>query len=186
MNSKILFIINSVKLYEILKEIGKKLNYEIIYLDQKDLDKKNFLENRNNLIISTKKELDIPNYLLINTLPIKINDLIERINLKFLKNQFNNQSEILIGKYILNLNSRNISLNNTHLKLTEKECDLILFIQYHKKVTLKEIQKKVWHHSSELETHTVETHIYRIRKKIIEYFGDEYFIKFDKDGYYLG
>ena len=59
MNSKILFIINSVKLYEILKEIGKKLNYEIIYLNQKDLDKKNFLENRNNLIISTKKELDI-------------------------------------------------------------------------------------------------------------------------------
>ena len=66
MNSKILFIINSVKLYEILKEIGKKLNYEIIYLNQKDLDKKNFLENRNNLIISTKKELGIQNYLLIN------------------------------------------------------------------------------------------------------------------------
>ena len=185
MNSKILFIYNSIKLYEILKEIGKSLNYEIMYLDKNNLKKKDFLENKNNLIISTEKEVNIHNYLLINTLPIKISDLIEKINLKFLKNQFNNQSEIFIGKYILNLNSRKISLDNIQLKLTEKECDLILFIQYHKKVKLKEIQKKVWHHSSDLETHTVETHIYRLRKKFIESFGDEYFIKFDKDGYYL-
>ena len=185
MNSKILFIYNSIKLYEILKEIGKSLNYEIMYLDKNNLKKKDFLENKNNLIISTEKEVNLHNYLLINTLPIKISDLIEKINLKFLKNQFNNQSEIFIGKYILNLNSRKISLDNIQLKLTEKECDLILFIQYHKKVKLKEIQKKVWHHSSDLETHTVETHIYRIRKKFIESFGDEYFIKFDKDGYYL-
>ena len=104
MNSKILFIYNSIKLYEILKEIGKSLNYEIMYLDKNNLKKKDFLENKNNLIISTEKEVNIHNSLLINTLPIKINDLIEKINLKFLKNQFNNQSEIIIGKYILNLN----------------------------------------------------------------------------------
>ena len=185
MNSKILIIYNSIKLFEIFKEIKENLNFEIENLDKADLKKKDFSKYRNYLIISTHKNLNIHNLLLIKTLPIKINDLIEKINLRFLKNQFNNQSEISIGKYILNLNSRKIIFNNISLKLTEKECDLILFIQYCKKVNLKEIQKKVWHYTSNLETHTVETHIYRIRKKIIDSFGDDDFIKFDKDGYYL-
>ena len=123
--------------------------------------------------------------MLIKTLPIKINELIEKINLRFLKNQFNNQSEIKIGKYILNLNSRKMNFNEINLDLTEKECDLILFIQSNKKANLKEIQKNVWGYTSDLETHTVETHIYRIRKKMIESFTDENFIKFDKKGYFL-
>ena len=185
MNSKILIIYNSIQLFEIFKEIKENLNFEIEYLDKAELKKKDFSKYRNYLIISTHKNINIHNLLLIKTLPIKINELIEKINLRFLKNQFNNQSEISIGKYTLNLNSRKISFNNISLKLTEKECDLILFIQYYKKVNLKEIQKKVWHDTSNLETHTVETHIYRIRKKIIDSFGDDNFIKFDKDGYYL-
>ena len=185
MNSKILFIYNSIKLFEILKEIRENLNFEIEYLDKNSLKKKDFSKHKNNLIISTEKKLNIENYLIINTFPIKISKLIEKINLNFLKNQFNNQSDISIGKYNLNLNSRKISFNDVYLKLTEKECDLILFINYKKKVTLGEIQKKVWHYTSDLETHTVETHIYRIRKKMMDSFGDENFIKFEKDGYYL-
>ena len=112
--------------------------------------------------------------------------MLEKINLRFLKNQFNDQSEIKIGKYILNLNSRKISFKKVNLDLTEKECDLILFIKLCKKVNLKEIQKNVWNYSSDLETHTVETHIYRIRKKMIESFNDNNFISFDKNGYFLG
>ena len=71
------------------------------------------------------------------------------------------------------------------MNLTEKECDLILFINDNKKVNLKEIQKKVWHYSSDLETHTVETHIYRLRKKMLKSFNDKNFIKYDKKGYFL-
>jgi DNA-binding response OmpR family regulator len=90
-----------------------------------------------------------------------------------------------ITKYTLDLNSRKISFENNSLDLTEKESDLILFINSHKRVDLKKIQKSVWGHSNNLETHTVETHIYRLRKKILKNFKDNNFIEHDKEGYYL-
>jgi len=185
MNSKNLFIYDSIKLFEILNEIKEHLNFEINYINKKDYEKMDFYDYKNYVLISTKFDKEIKNCLVINKLPLKINKLIEKINLIFLKNQFNNQSEIKIGKYILNLNSRKINFREINLDLTEKECDLILFIQANKKVNLKEIQKNVWHYTSDLETHTVETHIYRIRKKMIESFSDDNFIKFDKKGYFL-
>ena len=185
MNFKNLFIYDSIKLFEILKEIQESLNFQINYIDKKDYKEMNFYEYKNYLIISTEFNTKIKNCLLIDDLPQNINKLIEKINLKFLKNQFNNQSEIKIGKYTLNLNSRKINLEKINLDFTEKECDLILFIQTNKVANLKEIQKKVWHYSSDLETHTVETHIYRIRKKMIESFNDNNFIKYDKRGYFL-
>ena len=109
----------------------------------------------------------------------------ERVAAQELVEQFNNQSEIKIGKYILDLNSRKINFNEINLDLTEKECDLILFIQSNKKANLKEIQKNVWGYTSDLETHTVETHIYRLRKKIKDKFKDDNFIKSLKDGYQI-
>ena len=78
-----------------------------------------------------------------------------------------------------------IKYNNISLSITERECKLILFINKSKKASLENIQKKVWGHLSKLETHTVETHIYRLRKKFLSTFKDEKFIKLDKDGYYL-
>ena len=186
MNSKVLFVYNSIKLFEILKEIKSNLNFEVDFIDSEALKNKNFDEHKNYLLISTEKNENIKNFLLIDNSPQKIDKLLEKINLRFLKNQFNDQSEIKIGKYILNLNSRKISFKKVNLDLTEKECDLILFIKLCKKVNLKEIQKNVWNYSSDLETHTVETHIYRIRKKMIESFNDNNFISFDKNGYFLG
>ena len=76
-------------------------------------------------------------------------------------------------------------LENKSLNLTEKESDLILFINSHKRADLKTIQKTVWGHSNDLETHTVETHIYRLRKKMIKTFEDHNFIKHDQDGYFI-
>ena len=185
MNSKVLLVYNSIKLFEILKEIKSNLNFEIHYITRNDFHKQNFNDYKNYLLISTEKNENLKNFLLIDNLPQKIDQLLEKINLRFLKNQFNDQSEIKIGKYILNLNSRKINFEKINLDLTEKECDLILFIKSSKKVSLKEIQKNVWNYSSNLETHTVETHIYRIRKKMIESFGDNNFIRFDKNGYFL-
>ena len=111
--------------------------------------------------------------------------ILEQINIWFLVRKFSSQSKIKIGNYLLNLNSRQISKNRNELNLTEKETELILFIMNNKFVSLKDLQKKVWKHSSELETHTVETHIYRLRKKLFERFKDNKFIKYDKRGYFL-
>ena len=123
---------------------------------------------------------------LIKNLPVKIDKLIEKINIQLLKQKYNYQSEIQINKYELNLNSREISLNKKLLKLTEREVDIILFLNENKKPqNIDVLQKEVWGHASDLETHTVETHIYRLRKKIKEYFNDENFIVSSKSGYYL-
>ena len=185
MISKNLFIYDSIKLFEILNEIKSKFNFEVNYIDKKEYNKIDFQNYKNYLIISTNSYEKINNCLVIDKLPEKISKLIEKINLEFLRNQFSSQSEIKVGKYLLDLNSRKINFKKVHLDLTEKECDLILFIQSNKKANLKEIQKNVWGYMSDLETHTVETHIYRIRKKMIESFSDDNFIKFDKKGYFL-
>ena len=185
MNSKNLFIYDSIKLFEILNEIKENLNFDINYINKKDYQKMDFYEYKNYLIITTEFNEWIKNSLVIDYLPQKIDKLIEKINLRFMKNQFNNQSEIKIGKYTLNLNSRKINFRKINLDLTERECDLILFLQANKKANLKEIEKNVWRYTSDLETHTVETHIYRIRKKMIESFNDDNFITYDKKGYFL-
>ncbi len=185
MNSKNLFIYNSIELFEILNEIKEHLNFEIDYINQNKLKKIDFTKYSNYLIINVGGGENIKNCIIINDLPLKINKIIEIINLRFLRNQFNTQSEVKIGKYFLDLNSRKINFEQIDLDLTEKECDLILFIHTNKKVNLKTLQKNVWHYSSDLETHTVETHIYRLRKKMFENFNDDSFIKFDKKGYFL-
>ena len=106
------------------------------------------------------------------------------INVNFLKFKFNLQSKIDIGAYILDLNSREILINEKKLSLTEREIDIIIFLKNSKKsISVNELQKDVWGHVSKLETHTVETHIYRLRKKIKDKFNDENFIISSKQGY---
>ena len=85
----------------------------------------------------------------------------------------------------MDINSRKIYFENKSLNLTEKENDLILFINSFNRADLKRIQKIVWGHSNDLETHTVETHIYRLRQKMIKNFQDYNFIKHDQEGYFL-
>ena len=121
--------------------------------------------------------------MILNNIPIKFEKLVENINIKFLKNKFLDQSHIKIGEYNLDLNSRKISLGDKILDLTERETNLIIFIKDKKNVTVKELQKTVWDYSPDLDTHTVETHIYRLRKKMKETFGNESFILNTTNGY---
>ena len=183
MNSRILIIYEYQILYQILNEISESLNFEIIQSNEKDLKEFNFDQKNNYLIISEKKIEGVKNSLILDNLPIKFEKLIEIINIKFLKNKFLDQSHIKIGKYNLDLNSRKISLGNKSLNLTERETNLIIFIKDKKNVTVKELQKKVWDYSPDLDTHTVETHIYRLRKKMKETFGNESFILNTSNGY---
>ena len=183
MNSRILIIYEYQILYQILNEISESLNFEITQSNSKDLKELKYDPKNNYLIVSKKKIEGIKNSLILENMPIKFEKLIEIINIKFLKNKFLDQSNIKIGEYDLDLNSRKISLGDKDLNLTERETNLIIFIKDEKNVTIKELQKMVWDYSPDLETHTVETHIYRLRKKMKETFGDENFILNTNNGY---
>ena len=183
MNSRILIIYEYQILYQILNEISESLNFEITQSNRKDLKELKYDPKNNYLIVSRKKIEGIKNSLILENAPIKFEKLIEIINIKFLKNKFLDQSNIKIGEYDLDLNSRKISLGDKSLNLTERETNLIIFIKDEKNVTIKQLQKMVWDYSPDLETHTVETHIYRLRKKMKETFGDENFILNTNNGY---
>ena len=110
--------------------------------------------------------------------------MVQAINIKFLKDKFNLQSDVNIGAYKINLNSREISKNKVKLSLTERETNLIIYLyKSQNPVKIETLQKEVWEYGSKLDTHTVETHIYRLRKKISEKFNDQNFIKSQKKGY---
>ena len=183
MNSRILIIYEYQILYQVLNEISESLNFKIIQYSEKDFKELDNDQKNNYFIISKKKIEGVKNGLILDNLPIKFEKLIEIINIKFLKNKFLDQSHIKIGEYNLDLNSRKISIGNKTLNLTERETNLIIFIKDKKNVTVKELQKKVWDYSPDLDTHTVETHIYRLRKKMKETFGNESFILNTSKGY---
>jgi DNA-binding response OmpR family regulator len=103
-----------------------------------------------------------------------------------MKSHFNDQSKIEIKKYIVNLNSRELLYDNLKLKLTEKEVNTILYLsKKNNPVKINELEKNVWQYQSNIETHTVETHIYRLRKKISQKFKDDNFIVSKKNGYQI-
>ena len=138
------------------------------------------------MILTKRKVQGLNNQFIFDKFPVSIFKLIEKINIEFLKKKFSEQSEINIGVYTFNLNSREMFQNNLKLKLTEKEINSIIYInRAENSVQIQELQSKVWGYHTELETHTVETHIYRLRKKISKVFDDENFIISNKDGYQI-
>ena len=193
MNKQSIIIYDFEILFIILKEIKENLRFEIFNFKKNDEISKLDNSAYGNYLIVVKslsnlinKDIEKKKLYLIENLPIKIDQLIEKINIQLLKQKYNYQSEIRINKYKLNLNSREISLNKKLIKLTEREIDIILFLNENKKpINIDILQKEVWGYSSELETHTVETHIYRLRKKLKDKFNDEEFILSLKKGYQI-
>ena len=186
MSSQNLIIYKLIELYHILEELGLDLNFKISFADsQNSLNEK--VKNLDNyLIISNNKHHNIGDQFVLDNKPIKIFKLVERINIEFLKKQFNSQSEVKVNNYTIDLNSRELLINNTKLKLTEKEINTITYLSKSKKpVSIDELQEKVWSYHSDIETHTVETHIYRLRKKILNTFNDKSFITSEKNGYQI-
>ena len=183
MNNQILFIYESKSLFDIFSEIEDNLNFKVLYLTKKEISKINFKNYRDYQILSLK-DLDLSNMLVVEDFPIKFSRLLERINIEFLKKNFSEQSNITVSKYTINTNSREMSLHSHKLKLTEKEINMIIYLSQSKKpIKISELQEKVWGYQSKLETHTVETHIHRLRKKIKEKFFDENLIISKKNGY---
>jgi len=184
MNNQTLVIYDFKILYNVLREIDSYINFNLININQMKDFKLN--DQDNYLIISNKKKGDVEDLMIINKFPIEITKLIENINIKFLKKKFNQQSEINLGIYKLNLNSRKIFNKDKSLNLTEREINILIFLNRVKKpVKISQLQTEVWGHNSKLETHTVETHIYRLRTKINKAFNDNNFILSSKQGYMI-
>tara|TARA_B100001057_G_scaffold412628_1_gene428801 strand:- start:249 stop:806 length:558 start_codon:yes stop_codon:yes gene_type:complete len=184
MNVQNLIICDSKVIFDILIEIKEKLNCNLLFKTKQELSKIDNLENY--LVLSETKIDFIDSQILIENFPIKIEKLFEIINLSFLKKNFDFKSEINLGKYKINLNSRTLYNQNIKLYLTEKETLVILYLKNkNKPCSVNELQELVWNQSTNLETHTVETHIYRLRKKIKDQFQDENFIISLKEGYKL-
>tara|TARA_B100001121_G_scaffold290250_1_gene289870 strand:+ start:377 stop:937 length:561 start_codon:yes stop_codon:yes gene_type:complete len=183
MISKTLIIYEYQILYKILSEIKEYLNFEILHVDKNKLQELEFDQFENYLIVSSVKSVELKNNFVLENLPIKLDKLIQTININFLKTNFIKKSDVKIGKYKLDLNSRKIILDNLSLSLTEKEVEMIIFIKSNNNVTIRDLQNNVWGYSSDLETHTVETHIYRLRKKMKDKFGDDVFIQNSQKGY---
>ena len=173
-------------LYHILEELDLDLNFKIISADNVNSLNNKVKQLNNYLIISNKKYSDIGNQFVLENKPINIFKLIEKINIEFLKLHFNSQSEVKLKNYIIDLNSREMLKNNTRLKLTEKEINTVIYLsKLNEPVSIDELQEKVWRYQTDLETHTVETHIYRLRKKILDTFNDKEFIISKKNGYQI-
>ena len=167
-----------------MKELEINSNFEFIEISSEKILNDKIIILKNYLIVTQKKIANINHQIVINQLPIKISKLLEKFNIELLKIKFNEQSELNIGKYKINLNSRELVFNNSILKLTEKETNIIVFLSKLKiPVRVSQLQSEVWGYHSELETHTVETHIYRLRKKILKVFGEANFIISKKEGY---
>ena len=186
MSNQNLIIYNFNSLYKILEELSLDLNFNIIHVNNENSLNEKIQKINNYLIIAKKNSLNINNQIILDILPINISKLIEKINIQFLKIQFNSQSQVKINKYIIDLNSREMIFDGTKVKLTEKETNTITYLSKVKKpVSVNELEEIVWRYQSDIETHTVETHIYRLRKKILSTFNDDNFIVSNKDGYQI-
>ena len=193
MSKSFVNIIDFPVLYNVLFEVKDFLNFEVVNYENENvflekIEKENSIKN---YTIVTKKFLNNKNInqksiIYLDNTPINFISLIDKINTNLLKQRFSFQSNINIKNYTLNLNSRVISRNENELKLTEREIEIILFLNDKKKPqNLNILQKEVWSYVTDLETHTVETHIYRLRKKIGDKFNENNFIVSSKEGYLI-
>ena len=197
MHSQKLYILNIPELDKIIIEIKDYFNYEVNYFNEKknlikkiDEDKK-FLNNSIILVNqkdfpSIKTKIDEKRIHCITKFPIKISNLIDQLNARLIQQNYLAQSNVNIKNFTLDINSRILKKSEKELKLTEREIDIILFLKNENKpIKVDVLQKKVWKYGEDLETHTVETHIYRLRKKINDTFNDDSFIQSKKDGYII-
>ena len=191
MSKSVVNIIDFPVLYNVLFEVKEFLNFEVVnhesinvFLEkiQKDSSTKNSIIVTKNFL--NHKDINQKSIIHLDNKPINFLSLIDRVNTNLLKQKYSFQSSINIKDYTLNLNSRVISQKKNDLKLTEREIDIILFLKDQKKPqNINILQKEVWSYAENLETHTVETHVYRLRKKISDTFKDENFIISLKEGY---
>ena len=189
-----LYIINLSNFYNIISELKEHIEYELQKFENKEIFfdqyKSKSISIENSILVVPEGEYNFfvkninEDQIIKCKPPINIFDFIENLNVRFIQKKYQDQSNIIVKDFFLDINSRELKKNKISLKLTERETDMILFLNKSKKpVNVSTLEKEIWQHSSDLETHTVETHIYRLRKKIKTEFGNDELIKSNKDGY---
>ena len=195
-----------------LDEIKNKLGFNLAMYDSKDYliqanQNYHILFVDNEFLIKQKVDLiklerfKLPILLLIDSqsstkknclfddqayLPLNILDLKKKVNDLLSSFKFNKNSSVNIKNYIIDKNLKTLRKDNISINLTEKEVNLLVLLNEEKKpLNKKLILKKIWQYSIDADTHTVETHIYRLRKKVLAKFGDKEFINIFKEGYSL-
>ena len=164
-------VVTHLSNFELIEQSNFKIDNPIFYLTRK----------KNNINVKAK----LPRYEIIYC-PFNLKNFIEKINLAYIKSKFLINSKVKLLDYIINLNTREIISDKKRLKLTEREKDFLLFLKNSKKPqTIRNILESVWRYSKGIETHTVETHVHRLRKKFLVSFNDSNFIKNNKKGYYI-
>ena len=193
--------------FEIIKEIKLFSKFKIKHYDDFDLCVKDAVKE-NQIVVFFNNSFDkskirnFPSIVITSSLkaknnsneilhehikmPFKIIDFKKKIISLAAKNKFKENSLINLGSYIIDKNERKIKKNDLELQLSEKEINFLILFSGRKDPIKKDlVLKKVWNYSQETETHTVETHIHRLRKKILDKFHDSNFIKNNKNGYYI-
>ena len=169
-------------------QFSDNINIILFHIDALDNEKeKELIENSNVIkICAGKKDKLLNKFDAKLELPATLREINTIIENTVARNTFSKNSSIKAKNYLLNKNEKKLFKFNQFIILTEKEIQLIeLFINNKKPLSKENILSSVWNYSAEADTHTVETHIYRLRKKITDKFEDEKFILNNKDGYYL-
>ena len=189
-----LYIINLSNFYDIISELKENIGYELLKFDNKEIFfdkyKNNSISTENSILVVPEKEYNFfvkninEDQIIKFKPPVSIFTFIENLNVRFIQKKYQVQSNVNVKEFFLDINSRELKKGNSSLKLTERETDMILFLSNsNKPVNVETLEKEIWQYSSDLETHTVETHIYRLRKKIKAEFGNDELIISNKDGY---
>tara|TARA_B100000767_G_scaffold150764_1_gene141961 strand:+ start:10621 stop:11244 length:624 start_codon:yes stop_codon:yes gene_type:complete len=165
-------------------------NFDVLIFHNKALEKKtnkDIINTFNSIKILATNNVEKNNtYNAVLKLPATINEINSLVENSSVKNVFSKNSSIKIKEYMLDKNEKKLVKDHNFIILTEKEVELLELLSNIKKpITKKNILTLVWHYAADADTHTVETHIYRLRKKIIKKFSDDQFILNDTEGYYL-
>ena len=189
-----LYIINLSNFYDIIIELKEHIDFELLKFDNKEIFfdkyKSESISVENSILVVHEKEYNFfvrnmnEDQIIKFKPPVNIFTFIENLNVRFIQRKYQDQSSVNIKDFFLDINSRELKKGKLSLKLTERETDMILFLNNsNKPVNVETLEKEIWQHSSELETHTVETHIYRLRKKIKAEFENDELIISNKNGY---
>ncbi len=138
------------KYINFFRENEKKSIFLINKIDKKDI----LLERQ----INPKSTINIP---------LSLSNIIQIIE-SMVRAETNKMNDIIIGKFSLNVLGRKIFFDKANENLTEKETAILwmLLNKIDHKVPQKELLKEIWGYDESIETRTLETHIYRIRKKL--------------------
>ena len=179
------------KLTAVDNEINSNLldRYDILFCHQDFLKNNTSLEilkktNKIKILVCNSEKVKFDMFTDKLFLPVKLEEINNIIENTIARKKFSTNSSIKVKNYILDKNEKKLLKDKNHILLTEKEIQLLeLFLKYNKPLSKNKILDEVWKYSEEADTHTVETHIYRLRKKIKDTFNDQDFIKSEKKGY---